>query len=411
MALIVQKYGGTSVANIERIHSVADRVGRYRREGHDLVVVLSAMAGVTDGLIKMAQQISDRPDKRELDALLATGEQTTAALLAMTLKSMGYPAVSLLGFQAEVHTDCAYGNARIMNIGTERIQYHIAAGNVVVVAGFQGCDPRGDITTLGRGGSDTSAVAIAAAMKASVCEIFTDVDGIYTTDPNICRQARKIKKISYEETLEMASLGAKVLQIRSVEFAKKYNVKVHVRSSFNNEEGTMVMNEDADMERLVVSAVTCDKKEARITIAKVPDQPGVAAKIFTPLSDAGIVVDMIIQTSPADGRNDITFTVPITEFKRAVEISETVAKALNAEGVVGKEDIAKVSVIGVGMKNHSGVAAKMFATLASENINIRLISTSEIRISCVVDEKYAELAARVLHKAFGLEHTNGNHTA
>ncbi|MFH1985926.1 MAG: aspartate kinase [Pseudomonadota bacterium] len=410
MGLIVQKFGGTSVANIERIRNVANRVIRYRKQGHDIVVVLSAMSGVTDTLISMAHQVTDAPDKRELDVLLATGEQTTSALLAMMLKSMGFPAVSLLGFQAEVHTDCAFGNARIVDIGTDRIQQHIAAGNVVVVAGFQGCDPRGDITTLGRGGSDTSAVAIAAAMKADVCEIFTDVDGIYTTDPNICDKARKIRKISYEETLEMASLGAKVLQIRSVEFAKKYNVKVHVRSSFNDEEGTMVMNEDADMERLVVSAVTCDKKEARITMAKVPDQPGVAAKIFTPLADAGIVVDMIIQTSPTDGRNDITFTVPRTEFKRAMELSTEVAANLHAEGVLGKEDIAKVSVIGVGMRNHSGVAAKMFSTLAADNINIRLISTSEIRISCVIDEKYAELAVRVLHNAFGLEHPNGGQT-
>ena len=349
MGLIVQKYGGTSVADLDRIQHVAGRVIRYREAGHDLVVVLSAMAGVTDRLIEMARKISDTPDKRELDALLATGEQTTAALLAMMLKAMGYPAVSLLGFQAEVRTDCAYGNARIMDIGTDRIQHHITAGKVVVVAGFQGCDPRGDITTLGRGGSDTSAVAIAAALDADVCEIFTDVDGIYTTDPNICRQARKIKKISYEETLEMASLGAKVLQIRSVEFAKKYNVKVHVRSSFNDEEGTMVMNEDADMERLVVSAVTCDKKEARITMSKVPDQPGVAAKIFSPLAEAGIIVDMIIQTSPTGGSNDITFTVPRDDFKRAMDLCEKVAGDLNAEGVKGNEDIAKVSVIGVGM--------------------------------------------------------------
>jgi aspartate kinase len=410
MSLIVQKYGGTSVADLDRIRNVAARVTRYRKEGHDLVVVLSAMAGVTDSLINMAGQVSESPDKRELDVLLATGEQTTAALLAMMLKAMGFPAVSLLGFQAEVRTDCAFGNARIVDIGTDRIQALIAAGNVVVVAGFQGCDPRGDITTLGRGGSDTSAVAIAAAMQADVCEIFTDVDGIYTTDPNICRQARKISKISYEETLEMASLGAKVLQIRSVEFAKKYNVNVHVRSSFNDEEGTMVMNEDADMERLVVSAVTCDKKEARITMAEVPDQPGVAAKIFSPLAEAGIVVDMIIQTSPTNGRNDITFTVPRDDFKNALRMSEKVAADLNAGGVRGREDIAKVSVIGVGMKNHSGVASKMFSTLAAENINIRLISTSEIRISCVIDEKYAELAVRVLHKAFDLDKPNGTTT-
>ena len=403
MGLIVQKYGGTSVADIERIRNVAQRVIKTRDQGHQVVVVLSAMAGVTDGLLDMAHRAAERPDKRELDVLLATGEQTTSSLLAMMLKSLGYPAVSLMGFQAEVKTDCAYGNARIVDIGPGRMRSYLENGEIVVVAGFQGCDPNGDITTLGRGGSDTSAVAIAAALKADVCEIYTDVDGIYTTDPNICSGARKIDKISYEETLEMASLGAKVLQIRSVEFAKKYNVLVHVRSSFNEEEGTMVMNEDADMERLVVSGVTCDKNEARLTMANVPDQPGVAAKIFSPLSDAGIVVDMIIQTSPSDGRNDITFTVPRGEFSKAVEISEKVAESLGAEGVRGKQDIAKVSVIGVGMKNHSGVAAKMFSTLAKENINIRLISTSEIRISCVIDEKYAELAVRELHDAFGLD--------
>jgi len=403
MGLIVQKYGGTSVADIDRIRNVARRVINTHEGGNDVVVVLSAMAGVTDGLLDMANQASGQPDKRELDVLLATGEQTTSALLAMMLKSLGYPAVSLLGFQAEVKTDCAYGNARILNIGSERMRSYLDRREIVVVAGFQGCGPHGDITTLGRGGSDTSAVAIAAALHADVCEIYTDVDGIYTTDPNICNRARKIDKISYEETLEMASLGAKVLQIRSVEFAKKYNVLVHVRSSFIEEEGTMVMNEDADMERLVVSGVSCDKYEARITMVNVPDQPGVAAKIFTPLSNAGIVVDMIIQTSPTNGRNDITFTVPRAEFDNAMALSGKVADSLGAEGVRGKADIAKVSVIGVGMKNHSGVAAKMFSTLAEENINIRLISTSEIRISCVVDEKYAELAVRVLHDAFELD--------
>ena len=403
MGLIVQKYGGTSVADLDKIRNVAKRVINTHKDGNDVVVVLSAMSGVTDNLIGMAREAAEKPDRRELDVLLATGEQTTASLLAMMLKGMDYPAVSLLGHQAEVRTNSAYGNARIVNIGTARIQEFIDDHHIVVIAGFQGTQPNGDITTLGRGGSDTSAVASAAALGADVCEIYTDVDGIYTADPNVCSQARKIDRISYEETLEMASLGAKVLQIRSVEFAKKYNVPVHVRSSFHEEEGTMVMNEDAEMERLVVSGVTSDKLQARLTLKNVPDQPGVAAKIFTPLADAGIVVDMIIQTSPAGGVNDITFTVPRSDYDQAMAIGDKVVQALGADSIRGLPDIAKISVVGVGMKNHSGVAAKMFATLAAENINIRLISTSEIRISCVIDEKYAELAVRVLHTAFGLD--------
>jgi aspartate kinase len=403
MGLIVQKYGGTSVGDLDRIRNVANRVIKTYDNTNDVVVVLSAMSGVTDSLIAMARKAASDPDRRELDVLLATGEQTTAALLAMMLKSMDYPAVSLLGHQADVLTDNAYGNARIVTIGAERIRKLIDKHHIVVIAGFQGADLNGDITTLGRGGSDTSAVAIAATLQADVCEIYTDVDGIYTADPNICSRARKIGRISYDETLEMASLGAKVLQIRSVEFAKKFNVPVHVRSSFNEEEGTMVINEDAEMERLVVSGVTSDKNQARLTFKKVPDQPGVAAKIFTPLAEAGIVVDMIIQTSPTEGSNDITFTVPRDDYERAVAIGEKLVAELGADCIHGKKDIVKVSVVGVGMKNHSGVAAKMFATLAAENINIRLISTSEIRISCVVDEKYAELAVRVLHNAFGLD--------
>lgn len=403
MSLIVQKYGGTSVADLDRIRNVAKRVIKTFDQGNDVVVILSAMAGVTDDLIKMAHQVTNSPEKRELDVLLATGEQTTAALLAMTLQSMNYPARSLLGFQAEVITDRAFGNARIVEIGTSRIKELLEKRKIVVVAGFQGCDPKGNITTLGRGGSDTSAVAIASALKADVCEIYTDVDGIFTADPNICKKARKIDKISYDEMLEMSSLGAKVLQIRSVEFAKKYNVPVHVRSSFNEEEGTMVVNEDASMERLVVSGVTYNKNEARITLRKVPDQPGIAAKVFSPIAEAGIQVDMIIQNTRSGGQNDITFTVPKTDFKKAMEIERNVAEEIGAEDVLGDDNIAKVSVIGVGMKNHSGVAAKMFETLASENINIRLISTSEIRISCVVTEKYAELAVRALHSAFGLD--------
>jgi aspartate kinase len=403
MGLIVQKYGGTSVANLERIRSVANRVAKTFDKGNNVVVVLSAMAGVTDGLLEMAGRITDSPEKRELDVLLATGEQTTAALLSVTLKSMNYPAQSLLGYQAEILTNRDFGNARIVDIGACRIKELVEENNIVVVAGFQGCDPDGNITTLGRGGSDTSAVAIATAIKADLCEIYTDVDGIYTADPNICKKARKLDKISYDEMLEMSSLGAKVLQIRSVEFAKKYNVPVHVRSSFSEEEGTMLVNEDSDMEHLLVSGVTYNKNEARITLKKVPDQPGIAAKIFSPISKAGILVDMIIQNTRAGGLTDLTFTVTKTDFNRAIEISKKVAEEIGAEEVLTAENIAKISVTGVGMKSHSGVASKMFSTLANENINIRLISTSEIRISCVVEEKYAELAVRVLHSAFGLD--------
>ena len=403
MALIVQKYGGTSVANLERIKHVARRVAKTHDRGNEVVVILSAMAGITDDLIKMADKISESPDKRELDVLLATGEQTTSALLAMTLKSMNYPAQSLLGHQAEVLTDQCHGNARILDIRADRIKELLKQHHIVVVAGFQGCDPDGNITTLGRGGSDTSAVAIAAALKADVCEIYTDVDGVYTADPNVCPQARKLDAISYDEMLNMASLGAKVLQIRSVGFAKKYKIPVHVRSSFSEEEGTMVVDENSGMERLVVSGVTHDKDQARITLRKVPDKPGIAAKIFTPVADAGIVVDMIIQNTRAEGQTDLTFSVPKSSFKQALEMQKKIAAEIGAEDVLGDLKIAKVSVIGVGMKDHSGVASKMFNALAKENINIIMISTSEIRISCIIEEKYTELAVRVLHSAFELD--------
>ncbi|WP_419662807.1 LysC1: aspartokinase (aspartate kinase) [Desulfosarcina variabilis str. Montpellier] len=403
MALIVQKFGGTSVADVSRIRNVAKRVIKAYDQGNDVVVILSAMAGVTDRLIGLANEASGAPDRRELDVLLATGEQTTAALLAMLLKDMGYKAQSLLGHQAEVVTDCEYGNARILEIGGERIRRLISDRNIIVVAGFQGADIKGNITTLGRGGSDTSAVAIAAALDADICEIYTDVDGIYTADPNICPKARKIKVISYDEMLNMASLGAKVLQIRSVGFAKKYNIPVHVRSSFSEEEGTMVVNEDSAMEQLVVSGVTHDLNQARITLKKVPDQPGVAAKIFSPIAEAGILVDMIIQNTRVGGQTDLTFTVPKGDYERALEIEKKIAQTIGAEDVFGDTDIAKVSVIGVGMKNHSGVASLMFNALARENINIIMISTSEIRISCIIEEKYTELAVRVLHTTFGLD--------
>jgi len=403
MALKVQKYGGTSVADIDCIRNVAQRVARTHDQGDRVVVVLSAMSGVTDKLISLAEQAADKPDKRELDVLLATGEQTTAALLAMMLNEMGYTAKSLLGFQAGIHTDKSSGRARILDIDAQRIATLLNKGTIVVVAGFQGSATNGDITTLGRGGSDTSAVAIASALHADICEIYTDVDGVYTTDPRICSKARKIHKISYEEMLEMAILGAKVLQIRSVEFAKKFNVPIHVRSSFSEEEGTMVVNESSDMESVVVSGITCDKNEARITFKKVPDQPGISAKIFTPLAEAGILVDMIIQNTRSGGQTDLTFTVPEADFEKAREISEKVAKEIDASEILTADNIAKVSVIGLGMKSHSGVASTMFQALADENINIRLISTSEIRISCVIKAKYAELAVRVLHKAFGLD--------
>lgn len=403
MALKVQKYGGTSVADIDRIRNVANRAAKTHDQGDSVVVVLSAMSGVTDNLISLAKKAAESPDKRELDVLLSTGEQTTAALLAMMLNSMGYSAKSLLGFQAGILTDKSSGKARILEIESERIKQLVHQGTIVVVAGFQGRATNGDITTLGRGGSDTSAVAIASALNADICEIYTDVDGVYTTDPRICSKAKKIDKISYDEMLEMAILGAKVLQIRSVEFAKKFNVPIHVRSSFNEEKGTMVVNESSDMESVVVSGITCDKNEARITLKKVPDQPGISAKIFTPLADAEIMVDMIIQNTRSGGETDLTFTVPHDDLQRAKAISEKVGKEIGAAEILTADNIAKISVIGLGMKSHSGVAATMFQALANENINIRLISTSEIRISCVIKAKYAELAVRVLHTAFGLD--------
>lgn len=403
MALIVQKYGGTSVGDLDRIANVARRVAKTRDEGNEVVVILSAMSGVTDQLISMAGNICKTPDIREMDVLLATGEQTTVSLMAMTLQAMGYKARSMLGHQAEILTDSRYNRARILDIGARRIRQLLADGHIVVVAGFQGVDANGDITTLGRGGSDTSAVAVAAALKADQCEIYTDVDGIYTADPNICSKARKLTRIAYDEIMEMASLGAKVLQIRSVEFAKKYNVPLHVRSSFNQEDGTMVVHEDADMEKVVVSGVAHNKNEARITLRKVPDRPGIASRILKPVADAGISVDMIIQNTRLSNMTDLTFTVPKSDFEAAMEIEKKVALEIGAAEVLGDESIAKVSVIGVGMRSHSGVASKMFATLAEENINIMMISTSEIRISCIIEEKYTELAVRSLHTAFDLD--------
>ncbi len=403
MSLIVQKYGGTSVGSIEKIRNVAERVIEYAQQGHQMVVVLSAMAGQTDSLIALAHEVTQDPDLREMDVLLSTGEQVSVALFAITLQSMGYEARSLLGFQVGIYTDHLYGKARIHEIDTHRIIQEIDKGRIVSVAGFQGLDEQNNITTLGRGGSDTTAVALAAALKADVCEIFTDVDGVYTTDPNVCPKAKKMEFISYEEMLEMASMGAKVLEIRAVEFAMKFDVPIHVRSSFGKEQGTMVIGEKKDMEKVLVSGVAYNKNEARITLRRVPDRPGIAALLFGPISEAGIVVDMILQNTSEDGLTDMTFTVPKPEFHRTMKLVSKVAKEVDAEKVLGDENIAKVSIVGVGMRTHAGVAQKMFDTLSRENINILMIGTSEIKVSCVIEEKYTELAVRVLHKAFGLD--------
>jgi len=400
--LVVQKYGGTSVGSIERIRNVAKKLARFYQEGHQLVVVVSAMAGETDRLINLASQIAKNPDPRELDVLLATGEQSSAALLAMALKDMGYPATSLVAFQARIFTDDAFGRARIDEIDCARLKKELETGNIVIVTGFQGIDRHGDITTLGRGGSDTTAVALAAALKADICEIYTDVEGVFTADPRICPEARKINKISYDEMMELASLGAKVLQIRSVDVAKRYRVPVHVRSSFIEQEGTMVVDTDAEMERVIVTAVTYNKDEARITVRGVPDRPGIAAQLFKPIGEAGIVVDMIIQNTSEEGITDMTFTVPKADFKKALEIARQAANNIGAERVLGDEHIGKVSIVGVGMRNHPGVAARMFQSLANAGINILMISTSEIKVSCVIGEKEVERAVQVLHEAFDL---------
>ncbi|MCK8602034.1 aspartate kinase [Desulfoferrobacter suflitae] len=404
MALVVQKYGGTSVADTERIRNVARRVVERTRSGDQVVVVLSARAGDTDRLLQLANEMSPDPDPRETDVLLATGEQITIALFSMAVKDMGSQAVSMTGYQAGIITDGRYGQARISWIETLPIMEKLHESKIVVVAGFQGYDDAGNITTLGRGGSDTTAVALAAALGADVCEIYTDVEGVFTTDPNIYSKARKLTRISYEEMLEMASMGAKVLHIRSVEFGMKYNVPLLVLSSFTDAPGTLVTKEDDEMEKVVVSAITYSKKEARITVTNVPDTPGMAARLFSPISQAGINVDMIIQGSGSiPGRANISFTVPRLDYEKTVKLAEKVAGEIGAGAVHSNPHIAKVSVIGLGMKSHSGVASKMFETLARENINIKMISTSEIKISVVVDEKYTELAVRVLHDAFELD--------
>jgi aspartate kinase len=402
--LVVHKYGGTSVANLDRIRNVAEKVAGYKKKGNDVVVVVSAMSGETDRLLKLADGISKFPDEREVDVLISTGEQVTSALLAITLKEMGYDAVSLIGSQIRIMTDSAYGKARIEEIEADKIMAALKKGQIVVVPGFQGVDEDGNITTLGRGGSDTSAVAVAAALKADLCEIYTDVDGVYTTDPNITEKAQRLDRVSYEEMLEMASVGAKVLQTRSVELAKKYKVPLLVKSSLiEDSKGTLVCEEVPTMEKVVISGVTYNKNEAKITVAEVPDKPGTATKLFTPLSDANIVVDMIVQNVSHKGYTDMTFTTAKADAKKAFKIAESVAKDVGAKEVTIDEDIAKISIVGSGMRSHAGIATKMFNILSDEGINIEMISTSEIKISCVIQEKYGELAVRALHTGFGLD--------
>jgi aspartate kinase len=400
MSLIVQKFGGTSVADLDRIRHVGTVVARSRQAGHQLVVVVSAMAGETNRLLALARNASRSPDDRESDALVSTGEQVTAALLALVLKDAGIAARSFLGHQIRIETDSAYGRARIVRVDVERLRATLGDGTVAVVAGFQGVDGQGSITTLGRGGSDTSAVALAAALAADVCEIYTDVDGVYTSDPRIVPAARKLERIAYDEMLELASLGAKVLQIRSVEFAKRYRVPVHVRSSFNDTEGTWVVEEDASMEEVSVAGVAFDRDEAKITVLRVPDRPGVAARVFGPIAGANIVVDMIIQNASADGTTDLTFTVPRVDYDKARALIDATAKEIGAQGVACQLDVAKVSIVGIGMRTHAGIAARMFEVLSKEGINVQMISTSEIKISVVIDAKYTELAVRALHDAF-----------
>jgi aspartate kinase len=402
--LVVQKYGGTSVKDIERIKKVAEKAIQYKNQGNEMVIVVSAMAGETDRLLNLAHGIAKFPDEREVDVLISTGEQVTAALLALTLKEMGHDAVSLMADQVKISTDSSFGKARIADIEKDRVISQLKKGKIVIIPGFQGVDEEGNITTLGRGGSDTTAVALAASLNADLCEIYTDVDGVYTTDPNVCSKARRLDRISYEEMLEMASLGAKVLQIRCVELAKKYNVPILVKSSYEEGKGTLVCREDKTMmEKVVISGVTYNKNEAKITVSKVPDRPGMAAMIFTALSDVNIPVDIIVQNVSRGSYTDITFTVAKADAKKAYKIMADIVKEIGAESVTMDEDIAKVSIVGVGMRSHSGIASKMFSVLASEGINIEAITTSEIKISCVIEAKYGELAVNILHRAFGLD--------
>jgi aspartate kinase len=399
VALIVQKYGGTSVGSVDRIKAVARRIAATRAAGNEVIVVVSAMAGETNRLLQLANDVSAHPDPRESDVLVATGEQVSVALVTLALQAIDVPARSFLAHQIRMNTDGVFGRARITNIDATSMMQLVSNRGVAVVAGFQGVDADANITTLGRGGSDTSAVAVAAAVKADECEIYTDVAGVYTTDPRVCPNARKLDRISYDEMLELASLGAKVLQIRSVEFAKRYGVPVHVRSSFSDERGTRVVQEDPSMEDVMVSGVAFDLNEAKITLLRVPDRPGLAAKIFSPIAAAHIVVDMIIQNASEEGFTDLTFTVARADHQKALSMVQAVAGEIGARGVTSDTSIAKVSVVGLGMRSHAGVAARMFQVLSKEGINIQMISTSEIKVSVVIDAKYAELAVRVLHQA------------
>ncbi|BBP00621.1 aspartate kinase [Sulfuriferula nivalis] len=405
MALIVQKYGGTSVGSVERIKQVAERVAKFKMLGHQVVVVLSAMSGETNRLIALAKAVQSEPDPRELDVLVATGEQVTIALLAMALKDLGLKAKSYTGTQVRILTDDAHTKARILDIDEANIRADLDAGKVVVVAGFQGADEKGNITTLGRGGSDTTGVALAAALKADECQIYTDVDGVYTTDPRVVPEARRLTSITFEEMLEMASLGSKVLQIRSVEFAGKYKVKLRVLSSFQEEgEGTLItFEEENNMEQAIISGIAFNRDEAKITVLGVPDTPGIAYQILGPVADANIDVDMIIQNVGANKTTDFTFTVHRNDYNRTLQLLNSLQPTIGALEIVGDDKITKVSIVGVGMRSHVGIASTMFKTLAEEGINIQMISTSEIKISVVIDEKYLELAVRVLHKAFNLE--------
>ncbi|MFC4161567.1 aspartate kinase [Chitinimonas lacunae] len=405
MALIVQKYGGTSVGSTERIRNVARRVAKSKAEGHDLVVVVSAMSGETNRLIALCKEVQSNPDPRELDVVVSTGEQVTIGLLAMALKELGVEARSYTGGQVKILTDSAFTKARIQHIDDAAMRADLAAGRVVIVAGFQGVDELGNITTLGRGGSDTTGVALAAALKADECQIYTDVDGVYTTDPRVVPEARRLKTVTFEEMLEMASLGSKVLQIRSVEFAGKYKVKLRVLSSFQEEgDGTLItFEEDENMEKAIISGIAFNRDEARINVVGVPDKPGIAYQILGPVADANIDVDMIIQNVGTEGTTDFSFTVHRNDYQKALRILEGVQSHIGAKSVSGDDKICKVSVVGVGMRSHVGIASTMFRTLAEEGINIQMISTSEIKISVVLDEKYLELAVRVLHKAFGLD--------
>jgi aspartate kinase len=424
MALIVQKYGGTSMGTPERILNVARRVQRWHGHGHQMVVVVSAMSGETNRLIGLAKAITDTPDPREMDQMVCTGEQVTIALLAMALKSLGVDARSYTGGQVAIHTDDRYMKARIQNIDDDKVRRDLEAGRVVIIAGFQGVDADGNVTTLGRGGSDTTGVAMAAALKADECQIYTDVDGVYTTDPRVAPKASKLDRITFEEMLEMASLGSKVLQIRSVEFAGKYQVPLRVLSSFDEgqdgsfdaqwqqQTGTLITTEQEDnMEQPIISGIAFNRDEAKLTVRGVPDHPGMASRILSPIGEANIEIDMIVQNVSADGTTDFTFTVNRSEFKKTLALLQQIGQEVGAREVTGDDSIVKVSIVGVGMRSHAGVASRMFSTLAAEGINIQMISTSEIKISVVIDEKYLELAVRSLHTAFGLDRTSGESRA